>query len=110
MSNKHEILELLRANELTVKEIADKTEFNENEVRVYIHRLLEDNLIKEIGKKKRWIIYSAIEKTNNHEPIKLLKELYEFMGDYMSFREDKINEIKQKRDLLQRVREMVANA
>ncbi len=62
MSKKYKVLELLKEKELTVKEITDKTEFNENEVRVYIHRLLKDNLIKEIGKKNRYCIYSAIEK------------------------------------------------
>jgi len=67
MSNKNKILEILKVNELTVKEIAERTQFNENEVRVYIHRLLEDNLIKEIGKKNRWIIYTAINKNHNFD-------------------------------------------
>ena len=67
MSNKYKILEMLKENELTVKEIADKMEFNENETRVYIHRLLKDNLIKEIGKKNRYIIYTIIEKDNKKE-------------------------------------------
>ena len=65
MSNKYKILELLKQNELTIKEISDKSEFNENEVRVYVHRLKEDGLIREIGKKNRYIIYAAIEKENN---------------------------------------------
>lgn len=54
-------MELLKKQDLTIKEIADKTEFSENEVRTYIHRLLEKNLIKDIGKKGRWIIYTATE-------------------------------------------------
>ncbi|KKM85094.1 hypothetical protein LCGC14_1292510 [marine sediment metagenome] len=62
MSNKYKILELLKGNELTVKEIADKTEFNENEVRVYTNRLMKDNLIKKIGKKNRYVLYTAIDK------------------------------------------------
>lgn len=61
MSNKYKILELLKGNKLTVREIAEKIEFNENEARVYIHRLLKDDLIKEIGKKDRYCIYEAIE-------------------------------------------------
>lgn len=65
MSNKYKILELLKGNGFTVKEIADKTEFNENEVRVYVHRLLKKNLIKEIGKKNRYCIYTVIEKESN---------------------------------------------
>jgi len=71
MSNKYKILELLKQNELTIKEISDKSEFNENEIRVYIHRLKDDGLIREIGKKNRYIIYAAIEKENieNHDLI-----------------------------------------
>lgn len=78
MSNKYKILELLKQNELTVKEIADKTDFNENEVRVYIHRLLKDNLIEEIGKKNRYCIYAAIktipeETSDNKELLGIIK-------------------------------------
>jgi len=83
MSNKYKILEILKQKESTVKEIADKTKFNENEVRVYIHRLLKDNLIKEIGKKNRYCIYAAIKKDSNGESIKLLKELYNIMDNKM---------------------------
>jgi len=75
MSNKYKILELLKEQELTIKEITDKTKFNENEVRTYIHRLLEDNLIKDIGKKNRWIIYTAIEKTPNNIDTYILKKI-----------------------------------
>ena len=85
MSNKYKILELLKEQELTVKEIADKTEFNENEVRVYIHRLLKDNLIKEIGKKNRYIIYTAIEKESNGNLKALIKNLYSLMNTKMDF-------------------------
>lgn len=86
MSNKYKILELLKQNELTVKEIADTTEFNENEVRVYIHRLLKDNLIKEIGKKNRYYIYSVIEK----EPNKVNKDLINYLKFYNDFFKDNI--------------------
>lgn len=67
MSNKYKILELLKERELTVKEIAESLGFNENEARVYIHRLLEDSLVKGIGKKGRYIIYAATAKENNLE-------------------------------------------
>lgn len=52
MSNKYKILELLKGNELTIRDIVENSEFNENEARVYINRLLKENLIKKIGKKK----------------------------------------------------------
>ena len=85
MSNKYIILDLLKENELTIKEIGDKTKFNENEIRVYIHRLLKDNLIKEIGKKNRYIIYTAIKTEDNRGSINLLKELYSLMTSKMDF-------------------------
>ena len=94
MSNKYKILELLKEQDLTVKEIADKTEFNENEVRVYIHRLLKDNLIKEIGKKDRYCIYSVIEKKSS-ENMDKFKRLYEIMNLYLigKLTPEKISEI-----------------
>ena len=85
MSNKYKILELLKQNELTIKEIADKSEFSENEVRVYIHRLKDDGLIREIGKKNRYIIYTVIEKESNESSFKLLKDLYDLMSNKMNF-------------------------
>lgn len=85
MSNKYEILEILKQNELTVEEIANKTKFNENEIRVYINRLMKDNLVKKIGKKNRYILYTAIEKESNGESIKLLKRLYTLMNEKMNF-------------------------
>lgn len=84
MSNKYKILELLKQEELTIKEIATKTKFSENEVRTYIHRLLEDSLIKEIGKKNRWCIYAAIEKKSSNLTI-LLKDLHSIMNKRMNF-------------------------
>ena len=77
MSNKYKILELLKGNELTVKEIADKTEFNENEVRVYVNRLMKDNLINKIGKKNRYVLYTAIEKElYNNKEFEILRKGY----------------------------------
>jgi len=94
VSNKYKILELLKQNKLTVKEIADKTDFNENEVRVYIHRLLKDNLIEEIGKKNRYCIYSVIEK-KAIENMDKFKRLYEIMNLYLigKLTPEKISEI-----------------
>jgi len=62
MLNKDKILEKLKGNELTVKELADNSDFNENEIRTYIHRLIDNKLVEKIGKKNRWVIYKAISK------------------------------------------------
>ena len=62
MSNKEKILEMLKDNELTVKEIAETLNLKENAVNVYICRLKDDNLIEKNGKKNRYNIYTAIKK------------------------------------------------
>lgn len=97
---------MLKVNELTVKEIADTTEFNENEVRVYINRLLKDNLIKKIGKKNRYVIYFAIEKEIDANSINLLKDLYEFMSNEAKCELKNINESDI--DFLTKIKEMVS--
>lgn len=75
MSKKYEILELLKHEEYTIKEIAGHLKFNENDVRVYINRLKKDGLIKEIGKKKRYIIYAAKEQeSQNNDHYNKIKE------------------------------------
>lgn len=87
MSNKEKILEMLKESKLTVKEIAEKTEFNENEVRTYIHRLIKDNLVETVAKDSRWVIYKAIQKENKLETLK--KGILEF-NKLMSITKPKI--------------------
>jgi len=70
LSNKEKILKLLKGNKLTVKEIANKTDFNENEVRTYIHRLIKDNLVKTVGKDSRWVNYTAMKQVNKLQTLK----------------------------------------
>ena len=74
MSNKYIILELLKVDKLTIKEIANKTEFKENAVRTYVFRLLKDKLIKQIGKKERYCLYEAIDNKNQFD---ILREMFE---------------------------------
>jgi len=60
---KEEILRLLKDNELTVKKITEllnkqyKINTNENNTRVYINRLKQDNLIEKCGYSNRYKIY-----------------------------------------------------
>lgn len=60
MSNKEKILKMLSEKELTVKEIAEDLDLKENAVNVYICRLRNDNLIKKVGNKNRYNIYTSI--------------------------------------------------
>lgn len=109
MSNKYKILEILKVNDYTVKEIAENSDFNENEVRTYIHRLLKDGLIKRIGKKERYTIYKAIKKESdtNSEYKRYLKQLYHIMSDYMNPKEDKINEFLEKMPIIEEIKELI---
>lgn len=101
MSNKYKILELLNEQELTIKEIANQTDFKENEIRVYINRLMKDNLIKEIGKKNRWIIYAAIK----NDSLFFLKQLYVFMSNEEKCELKNITDVDIK--LLTKIKEMI---
>lgn len=79
MSNKEEIFEMLKENELTVKDISQELGISENAVNVYIVRLRKENRLKKIGKKERYNIYIAIE----NDPLALLKVLYNIMVNKM---------------------------
>lgn len=85
MSNKEKILEMLKGNELTVREIAQDLNLKENAVNVYISRLRKKELIEKIGKKNRYIIYKAIEKESNGNLKALIKNLYSLMNTKMDF-------------------------
>lgn len=71
LSNKEKILEMLKDNELTVKEIAERLNLKENAINVYICRLKDDNLIEKIGKKNRYNIYTAIKQVDKLQTLKI---------------------------------------
>lgn len=84
MSNKEKILEMLKGNELTVREIAQDLNLKENAVNVYICRLRKDNLIKKVGKINRYNVYTTIKKESIN-PLRYLKELHSIMNNRMDF-------------------------
>ena len=100
MSNKYIILELLKADKLTIKEITDKTKFNENAVRTYIHRLLKDKLIKQIGKKDRYCLYEAVDNKIQLDTQILIKMIPEFVKNEI--------EVDLENNELERVKELYA--
>ena len=75
MSNKEKILEMLKDNELTVKEIGDKMNLKENAINVYICRLRDKNLIKKVGNKNRYNIYTSIKTEQKQVDNKLVDNL-----------------------------------
>ena len=101
MLNKDKILGKLKENELTVKELADNSDFNENEVRTYIHRLIDDKLVENIGKKNRWVIYKAISKEFTKESrldTQILKKMIKPFAKYnieLDLENIEINRIKE---------------
>lgn len=67
MGKKEQILTLLSQKDLTTKETASELDMSENEARVYINRLKKEERVKEIGKKERYKLYRAIDKSKDLE-------------------------------------------
>ena len=85
MSNKEKILEMLKDNELTVKEIAKELDLKEKAVHVYICRLRKDKLIEKVGKKNRYNIYTAIQKEKNIESLLDTKILEKMIPKFIEY-------------------------
>ena len=69
MSKRSKILDLLTQNELTTKEIHDKTNYDMDLIWPYISQFKKEGKIKKIGNKGRFPIYTATEKVihgNSH--------------------------------------------
>lgn len=85
MSKKEQILELLRQEPLTSKEISTKLGFEEQETRIYLLRLKKANKIYSLEKKGRYYIYSIVEKIGSKDKAIIqdlkydLANLYNFM-------------------------------
>ena len=82
MSNKEKIVQLLEKENLTVKEISEKLNMNENQTRVYVNRLKKENKIIVAGIKNRYKVYK-IKEERDPKAIKILQELlYDFTKLY----------------------------
>jgi len=85
MSKKEQILELLRQEPLTSKEVSTKLGFEEQETRTYLLRLKKANKICSLEKRGRFHIYSIVEKIGSKDKIIIqdlkydLANLYNFM-------------------------------
>ena len=98
MGNKEKILDMLKGRELTVKNVSEISDFTKNEARVYIHRLKENDLVRETGKRGRYITYTAKDLEIRNIDTQILKKLIlPFAKNNISVDlEDKeINRIKQ---------------
>ena len=85
MSKKEQILELLKQEPLTSKEISTKLGFEEQETRIYLLRLKKANKIYSLEKRGRFNVYSIVEKIGSKDKAIIqdlkydLANLYNFM-------------------------------
>lgn len=92
MGNKEIILDLLTSESLTVKEISNKLNINENQTRVYLNRLKDKNKVREIDKKGRYKVYTIVKQIDSKEQTKIqeleydLSYLYNLMNKKMMIR------------------------
>lgn len=98
MTKLEQIIDLLRDRELTSLEIASEINIPKNNCSAYLNTLYNDGRIERISN-KRPFKYRVAE-----TPKALLKQLYDFMSNYMTIREDKKEEVKQNRDLIVKIK------
>ncbi|MHA1380712.1 MAG: hypothetical protein ACTSRG_20275 [Candidatus Helarchaeota archaeon] len=101
MTKKNDILELVAKKPMESKDIAVKLNIKINLVWSYLSELTKDNKIEVVNDKKPY-------EYRSNTPLRYLIDLYNFMGENMKFREDKITEIKKNREILQKIKEMIA--
>ena len=95
MSKRSKILELLAENELTTKEIQEKTGYDMDLIWQYINQFKKENKIEQIDKKGRFFVYTAIKK-NSRENLSLLK----FMNDFFKDNADVLFENEKTKDYI----------
>lgn len=83
MSKRRKILELLTQNDLTTKEIQEKTSYDLNLIQVYINQFKKEGKIKKVGNKGQFAIYTA--KVRKEKSLALLKQLHSIMEKRMDF-------------------------
>ena len=80
-SKRNKLLELLKTEPMTSKELAEKLEIPIDFVWVYLSQYTRNGKVIKVGKKGRFNLYKSIE----FNPIELLKQLYELMDSKMDF-------------------------
>lgn len=79
ISKRNELLELLKVETLTTKEIVEKLKIPIEHVWTYISQFSRNGKVIKVGKQGRFNLYKAVE----DNPIKLLKQLYNIMDKKM---------------------------
>lgn len=87
MTMKEKIIDVLKGNKLTIKEITERInkeyQINTTEARIrsYIKRLKDDNAIEKCGIDNRYKVYKLKIVNSNNNFRNVLIELYEFMSN-----------------------------
>ena len=105
MGYKEQILKILNGNKLTVKELAEKLNISESDIRVYIKRIKDNNMneLKVVGTDNKYKIYTLNKKEQEINP-KLLQKLYSFLSNKCKIKREVDNsDIK----MLEEVKEFV---
>lgn len=78
MGYKEQILKILNGNKLTVKELAEKLNISESDIRVYIKRIKDNNMneLKVVGTEDKYKVYTLNKKEQEND-LEFLKELFE---------------------------------
>jgi len=81
MGNKEKVLDILRNNRLSVKDISERTNLGVPSIHTYLSRLIQGGKVKKLGiKDGRFDLYTANPTIDTET---LLKSLYRLMVDKM---------------------------
>lgn len=81
ISKRNGILELLKVETLTTKEIVEKLKIPIEHVWTYLSQFMKDGKVVKVGKQGKYNLYKAVE----DNPTKLLKQLHTIMNKRMDF-------------------------
>jgi predicted regulator of Ras-like GTPase activity (Roadblock/LC7/MglB family) len=96
LSNKDRILDLLKTNSLTSKEIANKLDLGQQDTRTYLLRLKKEDKIKTLGKRGRQYIYTYKVSSDTEKPQIDTNMLVEVLKDYLESEPSFKKEVKKK--------------
>lgn len=81
ISKRNGILEILKVETLTTKEIVEKLKIPIEHVWTYLSQFMKDGKVVKVGKQGKYNLYKAIE----DNPVKLLRQLHIIMNKRMDF-------------------------
>lgn len=80
-SKRNKLLELLKVETLTTKEIVEKLEIPIEHIWTYVAQFMKEGKVVKVGKQGKYNLYKAVE----DNPIKLLRQLHTIMNKRMDF-------------------------